>query len=78
VLAEPERQQLFRIIEDLLLWENTTNEEVVQRARDENRASLAARLRRERRPSAGEGSVRRAQAARLSRPLRRRRRVQQR
>ncbi len=32
---EKERQRLFRIIEDLVLWENTTNEEVLQRARDE-------------------------------------------
>ncbi|MCK5806295.1 MAG: DUF1156 domain-containing protein, partial [Lentisphaeria bacterium] len=32
---EKERQRLFRIIEDLVKWENTTNEEVVQRARDE-------------------------------------------
>jgi putative DNA methylase len=31
---EKERQRLFRIIEDLVLWENTTNEEVLQRARD--------------------------------------------
>lgn len=32
---EKERQRLFRIIEDLVLWENTTNEEVLQKARDE-------------------------------------------
>jgi len=32
---EEERQRLFRIIEDLVLWENTTNETVLQRARDE-------------------------------------------
>src|SRR6266550_7206199 len=32
---EKERQRLFRIIEDLVLWENTTNEEVLQPARDE-------------------------------------------
>jgi len=30
-----ERQRLFRIIEDLVLWENTTNEEILQQARDE-------------------------------------------
>jgi putative DNA methylase len=29
-----ERQKLFKIIEDLVLWENTTNEEVLQKARD--------------------------------------------
>ena len=33
--ADVERQRLFRIIEDLVLWENTTNEVVLQRARDE-------------------------------------------
>jgi len=32
---EKERKRLFKIIEDLVLWENTTNEEVLQRARDE-------------------------------------------
>src|ERR1051326_4512160 len=32
---EKERQRLFKIIEDLVLWENTTNEKVLQAARDE-------------------------------------------
>jgi putative DNA methylase len=32
---EKERQRLFRIIEDLVLWENTTNETVLQQAREE-------------------------------------------
>jgi putative DNA methylase len=32
---DKERQRLFRIIEDLVLWENTTNEAVLQQARDE-------------------------------------------
>ena len=32
---EKERQRLFRIIEDLVKWENTTNEMVLQRAREE-------------------------------------------
>jgi putative DNA methylase len=32
---EEERQRLFRIIEDLVLWENTSNEEVLKRARAE-------------------------------------------
>ena len=32
---EKERQRLFKIIEDLVLWENTTNEEVLERAREE-------------------------------------------
>ena len=35
MLADKERQRLFRIIEDLVLWENTTNETVLQAARDE-------------------------------------------
>lgn len=39
ILAEVERQRLFRIIEDLVLWENTTNDRVLQAARDEIWAS---------------------------------------
>ncbi len=35
MLADAERQRLFRIIEDLVKWENTTNETVLQAARDE-------------------------------------------
>ncbi len=34
-LADIERQRLFRIIEDLVKWENTTNATVLQAARDE-------------------------------------------
>ena len=37
--AERERQRLFAILEDLVLWENTTNETVLQRARDAIRES---------------------------------------
>lgn len=33
--AELERQRLFALIEQLVLWENTTNEGVLQQARDE-------------------------------------------
>lgn len=36
---ERERQRLFRIIENLVTWENTTNEPVLQQARDEIWAS---------------------------------------
>lgn len=36
---EKERKRLFRIIEDLVLWENTTNEAVLERAREEIRQS---------------------------------------
>ncbi len=35
VIADIERDRLFSILEDLVLWENTTNETVLQRARDE-------------------------------------------
>ncbi len=34
-IADIERQRLFRIIEDLVQWENTTNETVLERARAE-------------------------------------------
>jgi putative DNA methylase len=34
-LQDRERQRLFRIIEDLVQWENSTNETVLQRAREE-------------------------------------------
>ncbi|MDA8417187.1 MAG: DUF1156 domain-containing protein [Betaproteobacteria bacterium] len=37
--AALERERLFKIIEDLVLWENTTNEEVLERARAEIRRS---------------------------------------
>jgi putative DNA methylase len=37
--AAKERKRLFKIIEDLVLWENTTNEEVLERARAEIRRS---------------------------------------
>ena len=36
---EKERQRLFRLIEELVKWENTTNEALLQAARDEIRAS---------------------------------------
>ena len=35
VIAEQERDRLFAIIEDFVLWENTTNEEVLEPARRE-------------------------------------------
>jgi putative DNA methylase len=37
--ADIERQRLFRIIEDLVKWDNTTNETVLRKARDEIWAS---------------------------------------
>ena len=39
VAAELERARLFGILEELVLWENTTNEEVMERARIEIRQS---------------------------------------
>lgn len=35
ILAEQERDRLFKIIEELVLWENTTNETVLDKARAE-------------------------------------------
>ena len=35
LLAQRERERLFGIMEELVLWENTTNEEVLERARTE-------------------------------------------
>ena len=37
VVIELERQRLFKIIEDLVVWENSTNEEILERARAEIR-----------------------------------------
>ena len=64
---EKERQRLFRIIEDLVLWENTTNEKVLAAGAGRDLAELALYLRGERGPPASEGTVRPAQAARLPR-----------
>ena len=36
---DEERERLFRLIEELVQWENTTNEKVLQQARDEIRKS---------------------------------------
>ncbi|WP_419906232.1 DUF1156 domain-containing protein [Hoeflea sp.] len=41
--ADLERKRLFAIIEDLVKWENSTNEEVLERARVEIRKSCARR-----------------------------------
>ncbi len=38
-VADQERERLFRLIEELVKWENTTNETVIQQARDEIWAS---------------------------------------
>lgn len=41
---EAERKRLFKIIEDLVVWENSTNEEVLERARAEIRKSCGGEL----------------------------------
>lgn len=41
---EAERQRLFRIIEELVVWENSTNDEVLERARVEIRKSCGDKL----------------------------------
>ena len=42
--AEIERKRLFQIIEELVIWENSTNEEVLERARAEIRRSCGCVL----------------------------------
>ena len=44
---EEERERLFGIIRELVKWENTTNETVLQRAREEIRESSFSGFRRE-------------------------------
>ena len=41
---EGERERPFKIIEDLVIWENSTNEEVLERARAEIRKSCGGEL----------------------------------
>ena len=41
---EEERERLFKIIEDLVIWENSTNDEVLERARAEIRKSCGDEL----------------------------------
>jgi len=41
---EAERKRLFQIIEDLVVWENSTNEEILDRARAEIRSSCGGEL----------------------------------
>lgn len=43
-LQEAERKRLFAIIEELVKWENSTNEEVLERARVEIRRSCGGNL----------------------------------
>ena len=54
---EAERQRLFAIIEDLVKWENSTNEEVLERARAEIRRSCGGELPPVYDPFSGGGSI---------------------
>jgi putative DNA methylase len=54
---ETERQRLFAIIEDLVKWENSTNEEVLERARTEIRRSCGGILPPVYDPFSGGGSI---------------------
>ena len=54
---EVERQRLFRIIEELVVWENSTNDEVLERARAEIRASCGGKVPPIYDPFCGGGSI---------------------
>jgi putative DNA methylase len=55
--ADIERKRLFEIIEDLVIWENSTNEEVLERARAEIRRSCIGELPPIYDPFSGGGSI---------------------
>jgi len=55
--VEAERKRLFQIIEDLVKWENSTNEEVLERARAEIRTSCDGELPPVYDPFSGGGSI---------------------
>ncbi|WP_336232205.1 DUF1156 domain-containing protein [Thalassospira sp. CH_XMU1458] len=55
--VETERKRLFQIIEELVKWENSTNDEVLQRARAEIRASCGEELPPVYDPFSGGGSI---------------------
>jgi len=55
--ADIERKRLFEIIEELVLWENSTNEEVLERARAEIRRSCDGVLPPVYDPFSGGGSI---------------------
>ncbi|MGZ2450428.1 adenine-specific DNA methylase [Rhizobium ruizarguesonis] len=54
---DAERKRLFKIIEDLVIWENSTNEEVLERARVEIRRSCGGVLPPIYDPFSGGGSI---------------------
>lgn len=55
--ADIERKRLFEIIEDLVKWENSTNEEVLERARAEIRRSCGSVMPPVYDPFSGGGSI---------------------
>jgi putative DNA methylase len=55
--ADIERKRLFQIIEELVKWENSTNEEVLERARAEIRRSCGGELPPVYDPFSGGGSI---------------------
>ncbi len=55
--VEIERKRLFKIIEDLVIWENSTNEEVLERARAEIRKCCDGELPPVYDPFSGGGSI---------------------
>ena len=57
VIVELERRRLFAIIGDLVRWENSTNEEVLERARAEIRRSCGGELPPVYDPFSGGGSI---------------------
>lgn len=57
VAVEIERKRLFEIIEELVKWENSTNEEVLERARAEIRRSCGGELPPIYDPFSGGGSI---------------------
>lgn len=57
VAVEIERKRLFAVIEDLVKWENSTNEEVLERARAEIRRSCGGELPPVYDPFSGGGSI---------------------
>jgi putative DNA methylase len=56
-LQDAERKRLFAIIEELVIWENSTNEEVLERARVEIRRSCGGVLPPVYDPFSGGGSI---------------------
>ncbi len=56
-LQDAERKRLFAIIEELVIWENSTNEEVLERARAEIRRSCGGVLPPIYDPFSGGGSI---------------------